>query len=100
MSFGSIKYLLYAFFLGGGWGVHTFFCDVKCKLGGGSSPNQVEMYEDNSPLKNVDKGKMYATLGRSRPLQYTCLRGRGAKTYQNHRKIIFKYENLSKSKER
>ena len=99
MSFGSIKYLLYAFFffLGGGWGVHTFFCDVTCKLGGGSSANQVEMYEDNSPIKNVDKGKMYATLGRSRPLQYTFLRGWGAKTYQNPRKITFKYENLSKS---
>ena len=31
----NTSYMLFFFFWGGGWGVHTFFCDVTCKLGGG-----------------------------------------------------------------
>ena len=45
--------------------------------GGGASPNQVEMYEDDSPVKKVDKGKNVYTVGGVPPPEYTFLRGWG-----------------------
>ena len=37
---------------------------------GGASPNQVEMYEDDSPVKKVDKGKNVYTVGGPPPRIY------------------------------
>ena len=121
----NISYMPFFFFFGGGgWGVHTFFCDVKCKLGGVISKSGRNVWRQ-FPNKKCRQGENVCNVGEVPPPPIYMFKGAGrenlskskknnfqrrkpikilvkkssiAKTYQNPRKITFKDENLSKSK--
>ena len=111
MSFGSIRYLLYAFFFGGGVSIH-FFATWNVNWGGVISKSGRNVWRQfpNKKCRQF-KGRKVCNVGEVPPPPIYIFKGAGrenlSKSSKNNfqirkpikiqTKITFKYENLSRS---